>query len=170
MRAHSLASIARLLACAGAVVLCAGAASEAAEACTNWSTEMMEDEGGPVLTTWACASERSDVLLLLNCSAGTVWIRYDLARDEEVGSSEFDKAVSVRFVTEQGSQTLPMVYEDMDARHAGEFPVDGALTDLLRSGRTLEIGDAEGRYSNRSFSLQGSKAAIDALLSACEAD
>ncbi|MBK8082832.1 MAG: hypothetical protein IPK28_02810 [Devosia sp.] len=169
MRDCSLALVARLLALRCAALLCAGASAQAAESCTSWSTEMMDDEGGPVLTTWACAPERSDVLLLLNCTSGTVWMRYDLATEED-GSAELDETVSVRFATEQGTQTLPMVFEEMDARHAGDFPVDAPLVDLLRSGRSLEIGDVDGRYPARTFSLQGPKAAIDALLAACEAN
>lgn len=169
MRDYSPARVARLLACIAPVLVFSGAPGQAAESCTNWSTEMMEDEGGPVLTTSACAPERSDVFLLLTCTSGTVWMRYDLASDED-GSAELDGTVSVRFATEQGSQILPMVFEEMDARHAGDIPVDAPLLDLLRSGRSLEIGDVEGRYPARTFSLQGSSKAIDALLAACEAN
>jgi hypothetical protein len=62
------------------VALLLGALSAAAEeACETWTAGAQEDEGGLVFTVAACATDRPDAYLFLTCSAGEVFLRYDLA-------------------------------------------------------------------------------------------
>lgn len=138
----------------------------AQEACTTWSAQMQEDEGGPVLTASACAADRPDAYLSLTCSARTIWIRYDLSVGAEA-SPNFDGATDVVFTFGERRVTLSMRYEDMDARHAADVPADGELVGLLQSGTMLSIADGPGRYPSHDFSLTGSSAAIGKLLAAC---
>lgn len=138
----------------------------AQEACATWAAEMLEDEGGPVLTAWVCAADRPDAQLLLNCTANRAFIRYDLAAGAEA-SPELEEVVDVTFTTEQGEASLPMSYQAMDGRHATDVAADAPLMVLLRGGDGVTIRDVAGRYPERSLSLTGSAAAIGTLLAAC---
>ena len=136
------------------------------EGCATWTAEMLEDEGGPVLTAWVCDARRPDAQLLLTCAADEIWIRYDLSAGSEA-SPELGETVDVTFTTGQGSATLAMPYQEMDGRHAADVGVDAPLVGLLRDGDRVTIRDAAGRYPERSLSLAGSSGAIGTLLAAC---
>jgi hypothetical protein len=139
----------------------------AEEDCGRWAAEMLEDEGGPVLTAHVCATGAPDVELLLTCFGGEFGLRVDLASSDEL----FDptgEPVDVKFATEGGSQTLPMLFEEMDGRHATSFPSDGPLTGLLQSGTLLSVQDAAGAFAEHRFSLEGSSKAMSALLKVCD--
>ncbi len=138
----------------------------AQEACTTWSVGMQEDEGGPVLTAEACATDRPDAWLSVTCFDHRAWIRYDLAAGAEA-SPEPGEQTDVVFDFGETKQILSMLYEDMDGRHAGDVAVDGLLVSMLKSGKSLSIVDAAGRYPVHAFSLDGSSAAIGELLASC---
>jgi hypothetical protein len=161
MRLAALAALLPMLAVAPIVTPAA-----AQEACTTWSAEMQEDEGGSVLTASACALDRPDVFLSLNCFNDTIWIRYDLALTAEA-SPELAEETEVVFKVGDASETLPVIFQEMDARHAGETPVAGPLVKLLKSGERLSIVDVPGKYPVHEFSLKGSSAAIDKLVAGC---
>lgn len=136
----------------------------AEEDCGRWAAEMLEDEGGPVLTAHVCATGAPEVELLLTCFGGEFGLRVDLATDESAdptGQSDVD------FATESGSQTLSMIFEEMDGRHATSFATDAPLVQLLRSGASLSVHDVAGAFPEHHFSLAGSSKAIGALLRAC---
>lgn len=152
-------------------VLIAGLASVtlpavAEEDCGRWAAEMLEDEGGPVLTAHVCATGAPDVELLLVCFAGEFGLRVDLATDESADPS--GEPVDVSFSTEGGSQTLAMLYEEMDGRHATSFSADAPLVQLLQSGTSLSVRDAAGAFAEHRFSLEGSSRAIGSLLRVCD--
>ncbi|WP_421759668.1 hypothetical protein [Devosia sp.] len=137
----------------------------AAEDCGRWAAEMLEDEGGPVLTAHVCSTEAPDVELLLTCYGGEFGLRVDLATDESADLT--GSPVDVNFTTEGGSQTLAMIYEEMDGRHATSLSADAPLVQLLQSGTSLSVRDAAGAFAEHQFSLEGSSKAIGALLQAC---
>ena len=98
------------------------------------------------------------------CFGGEFGLRVDLATDESAdptGQSDVD------FATESGSQTLSMIFEEMDGRHATSFSTDGPLVQLLQSGASLSVHDVAGAFAEHQFSLAGSSKAIGALLQAC---
>lgn len=138
----------------------------AEEDCGRWAAEMLEDEGGPVLTAHVCATGAPDVELLLVCFAGEFGLRVDLATDES--ADPMDSPVDVSFATEGGSRTLEMLYEEMDGRHATSFSTDAPLTQLLQSGASLSVRDVAGAFAEHRFSLEGSSKAIEALLKVCD--
>ena len=51
----------------------------AAPACSAWTAELQEDEGGEVMAASACALDAPDTRMRLTCGGGTVQLRYDLA-------------------------------------------------------------------------------------------
>ena len=137
----------------------------AEEDCGRWAAEMLEDEGGPVLTAHVCATGAPEVELLLTCFAGEFGLRVDLVTDESADPT--GAPVDVSFTTESGSQTLSMIFEEMDGRHATSFSTDAPLVQLLQSGASLSVHDVAGAFAEHRFSLGGSSLAIGALLQAC---
>lgn len=135
----------------GAAGLCRRLAvvpAAAAEACSIWTAEMQEDEGGPVLTASACAVDRPDAYLSLTCFDGRVWLRYDLSLGAEAAVDP-DEVADVVFTFGEVRETLSMRYEDMDGRHAADVTVGNPLVGLLKSGSMLSIGDAAGSYPSQ---------------------
>lgn len=138
----------------------------AQETCTNWTAGMQEDEGGPVFTASACATDRPDAYLSLTCSSGQVYLRYDLAAGAE-RLPDLGEQTDVDFTFGVSTQRLAMSYEEMDGRHAGDVPANGPLMALMKSGEGLSIVDADGRYPVHTFSLVGSSAALGKLVAQC---
>lgn len=138
----------------------------AAESCRTWVADMQEDEGGPVLTAHACSDDASETALALRCFRGTIWIEHDLAvgSDREPNSEE---TVAVEFVTDSGTQTVSMRFQEMNAMFGGEIPADGPLMSLLKSSESVLLRDSGALYPARTYSLRGSSAALSTLVSRC---
>lgn len=151
---------------AALALLLSVAPAMAQEACSTWTAGMEEDEGGPVFTASVCAIDRPDVYLLLTCSEGEVFIRYDLAAGAE-RSPDLDEVTDVDFTVGISTQRLSMSYQDMDGRHAGMVPANGPLLALMQSGEGLSIVDADGRYPIHNFGLAGSSSALAKLAAQC---
>jgi len=138
----------------------------AEEACQTWTAGAQEDEGGPVFTVAACATDRPDAYLFLTCSNGEVFIRYDLAVGAE-RAPESNEVNDVDFTVGVSTQRLSMRYEEMDGMFAGSVPVNGPLMALLKSGEGLSVVDADSRYPIHSFGLAGSFSALSRLVRQC---
>lgn len=150
----------------GVLLMLGAVPAVAAEACQTWTAAMMDDEGGPVLTATACASDLPDAYLQLTCSAGQVYLRYDLAAGAE-RSPDLGEVTDVDFTVGISTQRLSMSYQEMDGLFASEVPADGPLMALLKSGEALSIADADGRYPNHRFELAGSSVALTRLVRQC---
>lgn len=149
-----------------ALLLLGAAPAAAQEACQSWTAEMLDDEGGQVFTASACATDLPDAYLLLTCSAGEVFLRYDLAAGAE-RAPDLGEVTDVDFTVGLSTQRLSMSYQEMDGLFAGEAPAGGPLIALLKSGETLSIVDAGGRYPVHRFGLAGSSSALTRLLRQC---
>jgi hypothetical protein len=149
-----------------AILLLSVAPAVAQEACSVWTAGMQEDEGGPVFTASACAIDRPDAYLLLTCSQGEVFIRYDLAAGAE-RSPDLGEVTDVDFTFGVSTQRLSMSYQEMDGMFAGDVPADGPLMTLMKAGEALSIVDAAGRYPVHDFGLAGSSAALARLVAQC---
>jgi hypothetical protein len=141
------------------------APSRAQEGCTGWTAAMEEDEGGPVLAARACA-EPGQGELRLTCSDG-FGVRYDPAVDL---SGRASTGTEADFQWQIGDQTyvLHAVLEEMDLMFFSTFETRDPLVAALKSGDELIISDAARTYPARTFSLKGSRAALDTLLAACD--
>ncbi len=148
------------------VLLVAALPVAAEEACATWTAGAQEDEGGPVFTVAACATDRPDAYLLMTCSGGAVFIRYDLAAGAE-RSPDGEEVNDVDFTVGVSTQRLSMRYEEMDGMFAGSVPANGPLVALLKSGEGLSVVDADGRYPIHSFGLTGSASALTRLVRQC---
>ncbi|MBN9361745.1 MULTISPECIES: hypothetical protein [unclassified Devosia] len=137
-----------------------------AAACETWTAGMMDDEGGQIFTASACATDLPDAYLLLTCSAGEVFLRYDLAAGGE-RSPDLGEVTDVDFTVGISTQRLSMNYQEMDGLFAGEVPANGPLMALLKSGEALTVVDADGRYPVHSFGLAGSSSALTRLVRQC---
>ena len=151
---------------AALMLLMSVAPAAAQEACSVWSAGMEEDEGGPVFTASACATDQPDAYLLLTCSEGEVFIRYDLAAGAE-RAPDLGEVTDVDFTVGISTQRLSMSYQEMDGMHAGDVPANGPLLALLKGGEALSVVDAEGRYPVHNFGLVGSSSALAKLVAQC---
>lgn len=137
-----------------------------AAACETWTAGMVDDEGGQIFTASACATDLPDAYLLLTCSAGEVFLRYDLAAGGE-RSPDLGEVTDVDFTVGISTQRLSMSYQEMDGLFAGDVPANGPLMALLKSGEALTVVDADGRYPVHSFGLAGSSSALTRLVRQC---
>jgi hypothetical protein len=140
--------------------------ARAAETCRMWATEMLDDEGGPVLTTHACSDDAGEAELSMTCSEGKIWLQYDLAGIDGP-QSDYDEAATVEFVTDDGTETVPMMFQAMNSMFAGDVPADGKLVGLLKGSASVLVRDAAGTYPARTYGLSGSSSAIGELVAAC---
>ena len=163
MKGHSIALAA--IALGMAAPLASPVLAEAA-ACTIWTVGMVEDEGGEVLTAQACSTDRPDAYLGLSCFAGSVFVRYDLGLGGEAEPA-LDEVTDVTFSTGSDAVTLTMAYQAMDGTHAADATLDDPLIQLLKAGETVTVKDEPGRYPVRTFSLEGSAAALGGLVAGC---
>ena len=131
----------------------------------EWVAEMVEDEGGPVLTAYVEGDGPGQYppQLSLTCF-DEVGLRYLPAGDH--GAPEM--ALDFAFSTEDEEQTLSMQYEEMDGAFAAYFPKTEKLIGMLEGGSDLLIRSADGSVPPQTFALAGSKAAIETVLAACK--
>ena len=148
------------------MLLLSVAPAAAQEACSVWTAGMEEDEGGPVFTASACATDNPEAYLLLTCSQGDVFIRYDLAAGAE-RLPDLGEVADVDFSVGVSIQRLSMSYQEMDGMFAGDVPANGPLVALMKTGEALSIVDAEGRYPVHNFGLVGSSSALAKLGAQC---
>lgn len=139
---------------------------DAPPACSVWSAQMQEDEGGEVFTAEVCAKDRPDAYLVMTCFGGTIYLRYDLAAGAERLPNSGETA-GVDFTIGVSTQRLPMQYEEMDGMFAAEVPAAGPLVALMASGEELRIADGAGLYPEHTFRLTGSSSALKELLARC---
>lgn len=166
MRVGIQAAVFAVLVGVAVVYFALPARAQAQDSCRAWVTEMQEDEGGPVLTTHACSDDSSETWLSMTCSDGQLWVQHDLA----VGGSKepaSEETAEVEFVTDGGIETVPMMFQEMNAMFGGEVPADGALVKLLQSEASVLIRDKAAAYPARTYGLKGSSAALTKLVSEC---
>jgi len=140
--------------------------SRAASSCTSWVTQMQEDEGGAVLTTSACSDDATETLLQLRCFDRRLLVELDLAAGAD-RTPETAETGEIEFVTDGGSVRVPVRFEEMTAYFAGEVPLEAPLLGLLQTQKGLLVRDSAARYPARTYSLKGSRAALDALVAEC---
>lgn len=165
MKYHVILSALFLAPALAAPVIPAAVAQDAA--CTAWTAEMVEDEGGQVLTAQACAIDRPDAYISVTCGNGTAGVRIDLAEGAEA-SPQPNEVADVTFATTTDKVTLQMGYEEYDGYFAAYPNPDDPLIQLLKAGDTLAISDVPGLYPAKHFSLKGSSAALGKLVAACD--
>jgi len=141
--------------------------AQEAAACTTWIAEMMEDEGGPVLTAQACSIDRPDAYITVTCANGTAGVRFDLAAGAEA-SPEPNETTEVTFATATDQVTVEMGYEEYDGYFSVYPRPDDPLIQLLKAGETVTMTDVPGRYPEQHYSLKGSTAALGKLTAACD--
>lgn len=134
--------------------------------CSVWTAQMQEDEGGSVFTASACAEDRPDAYLLLTCSAGRVFIRYDMAAGAERSPGLAERA-GVDFTIGLSTQRIAMQHQEMDGMFAADVAANGPLIALMASGENLRIVDGDGIYPEHRFGLSGSSMALTELLARC---
>lgn len=142
--------------------------ARSAESCSAaWTAEMIEDEGGEVLAASVCARDYETAYLQLSCFGGSIFLRVDLAAGAE-RAPEPGEERDVVFSAGGATETLHLLYEDMDGMFAGETETDGPLAALLDGAGDVTVADAGGVYPQRGYSLKGSSAAIGKIVADCD--
>jgi hypothetical protein len=135
----------------------------------QWTAEMVEDEGGPVMMASVVGPGGGDLPpeLFMFCAGGTISLRYAFPLGDGVGLL-IDKPVAFTFEFGNGSVTLDMQYEDMDGAFAAYVPTDDKIIDLFKSAATVIVDNPTGRYQVQAFPLTSSSEAIDTLIGQCD--
>ncbi len=130
----------------------------------GWVAEMVEDEGGPVLTAYVDGQGSGTYPPRLSFTC------FDQASLRYLPSGDFgsrDMPLDFDFSTEDETATLAMQYEEMDGAFAAYFGKTEKAIAMLQSGSDLLVRSADGSVPPQTFSLAGSKAAIETVLAAC---
>jgi hypothetical protein len=135
-------------------------------ACTTWTAEMVEDEGGEVLTAQSCATDNPDAYITITCGSGTAGVRIDLAAGSEA-APQSNETTDVTFATSTDKVTVNMAYEEYDGYFATYPKPDDPLIQLIKAGDSLTVSDVPEHYPAKHFSLKGSSAALGKLVANC---
>lgn len=136
-------------------------------ACSTWTAEMVDDEGGKVLTAQACATDNPEAYITVTCGGDTVGVRFDLALGAEA-PPEGNDTTDVTFATSTDKVTLNAAYEEYDG-YFGAYPApNDPLIQLMKSGDALTVSDVPGKYPVKHFSLKGSSAALGKVMASCD--
>jgi hypothetical protein len=135
----------------------------------EWTAEIVEDEGGPAMMASIAGPGGGGFPpeLFMFCGNGTISLRYGFPVADGV-AMPMDKPVAFTFEFGNGSVTLDMQYEDMDAAFAAYVPTDDKIIDLFKSGETVIVDNPTGLYQVQAFPLTGSAKAIDTLVEQCD--
>jgi hypothetical protein len=134
-------------------------------ACSAWTAQEEEDEGGPVFMASICSTDDPQAFLSVTCFEGTFYLRANLIGPDD--ESPLDDVATVSFDVDGASLPLQMQYEDMDGAHASELPSGSPLIAKLKAGTRLTISDGAGRYPARRYVLAGSARALTVLAEHC---
>lgn len=131
----------------------------------GWVAEMVDDEGGPLLTAYVESEAPNVWVPRLSFICGTeAGLRYL----PSVDAGAPDTAIDFAFSNETDEITLPMQYEAMDGAFGAYFAKDAEIIGLLKSGVDLLIRSSDASVPPQTFSLAGSSAAIDKVLAGCQ--
>ena len=159
--------IKRLLVVLAMVLLSPAAPIAAARAATpaacSWQAEMLEDEGGSVLTASVCQSKHDGApQLMLQCLGGA-HLSYDLGQKGEDVAPDAKAVFTFRVGDTAIDRKLTL--EEMYNYFTLDLPRADPLLALLTSGREVSVESAT--YGKNTFSLEGAKAAIGKVLAKC---
>ena len=138
----------------------------AAADCSRWSAGMQEDEGGKVMTAQICdATGKVSRALLVTCGEpGKLSIRY-LADD--IGNVEPNYTTKLEFSFDQELFTEPAQYEEMDGALAAEVGIDTPFVSILKTQKQVLLADVKDKAPGATFTLKGSRPALDKLIATC---
>jgi hypothetical protein len=138
--------------------------------CDRWSAGMEEDEGGSVMVARICTrmGEREHELSLRCGAPGDVNLRFiPVVPTGYPPGDGLSYQGDFTFDIDKTTSTHALVFEEMDGAMAGNFGLSGAVITALRDGRTLSIAESTGKVPAVTFTLSGSKPALDKLAGAC---
>ena len=132
----------------------------------DWTAQMEEDEGGPVMVasvTGEAAGDLAPMLRIVCAGDEGVMLRYDMASEDGGPGSEAD----FLFENESTQVTKHMLFEEMDGAFAAYFPKTDPIVTLLKTGEEVFVSESSGNYPAQTFPLKGSSKAIDTVLKKC---
>ncbi|MBX9458788.1 MAG: hypothetical protein KL863_23630 [Rhizobium sp.] len=156
------------------VLLCLLGGPAVAADCAAWSASMQEDEGGPRMTASICAvasasTPEAQHYFLVQCAGSdTLAMRYLPFTDGGYppgGDEEF--ATDLRLQLAPETYTLPARFESMDGAMAFESQVNTPFADSLMRAEQIVLSDAEGKVPAATFTLKGSRGALQAVIESC---
>lgn len=137
--------------------------------CDQWTADMQEDEGGPVMTAMICApGGEVENLLLVTCGGNTLSLRYlpvvpDAFPPAEVPEyrEKFDLTIAGK------AYPVEAVYEAMDGAMAFEIARTDPAAAALRSGKDVTFSDPAGIVPKATFTLKNAGKALEKLEKTC---
>jgi hypothetical protein len=116
----------------------------------------------------ACTMDRSQAYLALSCAfqKGAIMVQYDLAKGIE-GAPMDGGSIDVTFSTEKGSWVLVMTGNEMDGLYEAQIGQVNPVVELIAGSTMLTISDGRGDYPIRKVELDGSREAVETLMTEC---
>lgn len=145
-----------------------------AAGCDRWSAAMQEDEGGPVMTAQICvrasaSPPEAEHILLVQCGGGgELAMRYlPFAQGDYPpgGNEEFE--TDMQFSLDGAQFTEAARFEGMDGAMAMATRIDGPLAEALKTGKQVTVSDPGGKVPAATFTLAGSRGALEKLAAGC---
>jgi hypothetical protein len=138
--------------------------------CDRWSASMEEDEGGSVMTARICAGTGNpNHEFFVRCGApGELMIRFIPLAPDDYPPGGGDFQTDLKFSFGQDVIVKSAHYEDMDAAMVTDFSVSEPFANMLGSRAEMTLADVNAKVPGATFSLKGSKAALDKLMATCQ--
>lgn len=159
------------------LLFCLIGTSALAQQCDRWTANMEEDEGGPVMTAWACVKASASVpeaihSISVQCSGkDTLMIRFAPFADEKSyppgGNENYE--TKVEFSLDQEMFTLDARFEAMDGALSMGTDINTPLVTTLMAQKEVTVTDVNNdKVPPITFKLKGAKKAFEKLIKACE--
>ncbi|MFM2280167.1 MAG: hypothetical protein RLZZ444_2398 [Pseudomonadota bacterium] len=140
-----------------------------AEDCGVWKAEMMEDEGGPVMTAAACTRTGDKVSdLLVTCADDMLVFRYlAIVPDPFPPNDDMEYRTRIDLDIDGKSHSVDAVFEAMDGALALYPKRSDPLISALKDGKSLTIrADAAG-IAPVTLSLKNADQALEKVEKSC---
>lgn len=137
--------------------------------CEPWKAEMMEDEGGPVMTAAVCAmtnGKSSD--LLVSCGGDVLAFRYLAVLPDNFppeGTTEFHTNLDLKI--DGKTHTVDAVFEEMDGALAFYPKRSDPLVAAMKSGKSLTISTKDVATTPVTLPLKNAAQALEKVEKSC---
>ena len=141
-----------------------------AAGCDRWTASMEEDEGGPRMTAAICTGTGDDVHhFLVQCGAdGELGMRYIPAPSTNYPPGDTTNfRAEFEFSLDQEMFTRQAQYEEMDGAMAMSTKIGDAFLEVMMIQKAFVLGDVDGKLPGVTFTLKGSREALDKVIRSC---
>jgi len=124
---------------------------------------MEELEEGPTLVASVCNKKDDRTFILVRCFPPGLNIRYSPVHDGDFNNFQRD----LIFQTDEKTRPVFVTYEGLDGAFSAYLPIGHTALEMLKSGKSITIRDAERKAPEHAFALTNSRQALEKLEKSC---